>query len=168
MKWKLMFNLTKSQSKYGLIILALVGLLFFNISNVTRYYIEKTFFKPLTFTSACGIGVMQENEQWYEDEFNLDNTNTIKINISKYKKPTFYFYGEYINSNDPLVISVNGDIIQDIRITDDSFKLRFWKEFYLEKNFLAKIPLKIGVNNILVSTGNYKYAYHVIITQKNL
>lgn len=149
-------------TKIIIIVVILISSYFLNLSNIMRYHLEKTFGKPLTFTYHCNVGVMQDKNNWYDEEFDL-NDNIPIIDLNKYKNPSLYFYGRYVNSNDSAIISVNGKVLSDIDINDNSFEHHFWEKFYLEKTFVAKIPYHKGKNEIILTTGNFQNKYYVNI-----
>ena len=70
----------------------LIIIVFFpGLKNEIRYNFEKTFGKPLTFFYSCGIGVMNGEHNYYDDEYQIDDVDEIKVNLTKYVKQKFIY-----------------------------------------------------------------------------
>ena len=83
----------------------------------------------------------------------------IRIDLTKYNNPQIYLCGHYINSNEALVISLNGKVLNNVKISKEYRSV--WDKFYLERFFKTEIPLKTGKNELILITGNAQERYYI-------
>ncbi|MGL5269160.1 MAG: hypothetical protein ACRC7I_01330 [Selenomonadaceae bacterium] len=159
-------RLTKEPFVIFFISINIVAFLYaFNIPSHLRYAAENTFSKPNTSISSVNIGICEGENNYYSDEFNIDD-NVAIVPLYKYSKPTIYLYGETANSYDPVTIYINGKSTNKIDITDDSVSLHFWNNIYINRVFVAKINLKKGTNEITIASGNIQKKYKIGIREE--
>lgn len=147
------------------IVVVLFFLFLFGVPNNIRYYYEKRFDNPETFFSGVHFAVMLDNKGYYEDEYPVDDYPKIAIDLSKYQSNDvkLYMYGRYVNSADPLKITVNGKEVERIQVTRN--KADLFDRYYIKKSFVVhfKDGIQLGENEIIITTGNAANRYVVYL-----
>jgi hypothetical protein len=147
----------KKISIYIIVALVLLCLFIPNFLNNIRYKVETTFGEPNSFFYSVGIGIQKtkEPQNYYDEEFELDDLDKITLNISKYNNGQVTIYGEVANSADPLKVIVNDKVIYDSKMSNSSV-VSVWSEYYLNKFFAVELSqLKMGKENeIILTSGN--------------
>ncbi|MDN4086028.1 hypothetical protein [Paenibacillus polymyxa] len=146
--------------------IVLIILVVLQVPNYIRYQFDKNFGDPHTFFYDVGIGVLlDETNNYYEEEIDLDDQNKISIDVSQYKKrkADLYIYGRYINSAEPLVVVLNDIVIYNDKPENES--VDFYSRYYFKKYFVVKLSeaVKKGENKLVISTGNATKNYDLYI-----
>lgn len=153
--------------KYKLTILfvILIWINFTPIPTNTRYEIEKATGTLDSFFYSCGVGVkdMPKDMQYYDEEQEYIDNETIMLNISKYSKPTVYLYGRIVNSAAPLSVICNGNVVDYEKHLSNSNLPMFWKHIYLDKYFVVELTniKENSTNEIIITSGVASEKYYI-------
>ncbi|WP_199614414.1 hypothetical protein [Paenibacillus alkalitolerans] len=146
-----------------IVIMAIVISFVFGVPHNIRYYFEKQFGEPHTFFWGTGLGVIVDKAGYYEDEINLDDTDSPIINVSQYGKNfELFLYGRITNSNDPLVVILNDKVLYNGHPSRENGDI--FGEYYIEKHYVVKLEgIKRNSNNkLIISTGNNSEKYNIV------
>ncbi|MEW9672394.1 hypothetical protein [Ammoniphilus sp. 3BR4] len=144
---------------WGYFIILLFGFvplsLMFGLPNYMRYEAEKTFSEPHSFFYGTGIGIQktQEPQNYYDKEYEMDDLEEIRLDLSNSEDITLY--GKVSNSADPLIVILNNEVIYNGDMSNSDIP-NVWDEFYLDKYFaidIDKVKEK-SVNQITMTSGN--------------
>lgn len=149
----------KKFNGFNLFIIAIVLIVvftFFGIPNYLRYHYEKNFGSPLTFFYGTNLGIIIGDNNYYEDEINLDDIQSHKVDLSKYnsEEVEFYIYGRFVNSAERLVVTLNDKVVYNGKASNEMSN--FHSRYYIEKHYVVKLQdfNRRGYNKIVVSTGS--------------
>jgi hypothetical protein len=140
-----------------IIVLVVISFMIPNFLNNIRYKVETTIGEPNSFFSGVGLGIQKTSEpqNYYDEEYELDDLKEITINTSKYdKKGQVTIYGNVTNGAEPLKVILNDKVIYNSKMSNGSV-VPVWEEFYLDKFFAVSLDeLKDGENQIILISGN--------------
>jgi len=155
----------KMKAKIIIGLLVVVFILFFlGVPSNIRYYFEKRFGDPHTFFYDVNLAIKLKGNNYYTDEFYLDDNPRLRIDISPYQKSEIemFLYGGYTNSADPLIVILNDKVIFNGHGTTYS-RANFYGRIYITKRFVVELEgfNLNGTNKIIVSTGNANETYFI-------
>ena len=142
------------KNKIEIIIIILAILLFPGVLNSIRYEIESRLGIAQTFIAPIALGVYDPESsdgEYFEEVSLLDDLEYSDFRTSDYQQELeFYIYGYVINSNEPLIVILNDEVIFNKKLS--SYEIpKFWEKYYLDKNFVVELkPIAVGKLNKVV------------------
>lgn len=149
------------KNKIEIIIIILAILLFPGVLNSIRYEIESRLGIAQTFIAPIALGVYDPESsdgEYFEEVSLLDDLEYSDVigqfahfRTSDYQQELeFYIYGYVINSNEPLIVILNDEVIFNKKLS--SYEIpKFWEKYYLDKNFVVELkPIAVGKLNKVV------------------